>query len=470
MAKSKKTKAQPKRKSQLKTPSALINYKGQLEQAAKSMVLVHEPEKLIREIVDVFVEKIKLEHAAALLYDQPTDAYILTVSGGLKGFKIPEGYARLDPQSPLIQLFITRKNHLFGESGVITYQNFVSASKNSSLLNKEKGIKELLLGAKRQMEIYRAKVCVPIYIQDRELLGTLMLGEKNSGKAFTKEELNFFLALSGDIAMAIKNAQLFEELNRTYAELRVAYKRLEESQTARIHTAKMAMGYSQLGSFSHEIINKIQPIETFLELLPSQGYKPSGDMERLFETTSSSIEDIKALFETISSYYIKIKDRKIELKDIGKVLEKVLAKQKNSFSKENISLKLDIAQNLPQIEAKSIFEDLFYHLIINSYYGMSKRKQRNLEIKVSKIKDEERPIEIRLTDTGGDLTKEIGVGRLNLSNLYSPERAPLGGIDFFLAYLIAEDHHGTFDIQSNKDIGTTFIIKLPLHQPKENHG
>ena len=180
MAKAKKDKKRIKKRTPQIIAASLIDYKGELEQAAKAMVLVHEPEKLIREIVDVFVEKIKLEHAAALLYDKPKDVYILTVSGGIKGFKIPEGYARLDPESPLMHLFATRRNHLFSENGVITYKNFASALKNRSLLAKEKGIEELLLGAKRQMEIYRTKVCVPVYIQGRELLGALMLGDRRA--------------------------------------------------------------------------------------------------------------------------------------------------------------------------------------------------------------------------------------------------------------------------------------------------
>lgn len=440
-----------------------FNYQGQLEQAAKLMILVHEPEKLIREIVEMFVQKVGLKYAAALLHNQQENAYVLTVSGGIEGLKIPEGYARLDPQSPLINLFLTRKNHSFGENGTITYQSFTKALKNRSLLAKEKGLKELLLGAKRQMEIYRAKVCLPVSIQDREFLGILMLGEKRSGKAFTKEELSFFAALANDIAMVLKNAQLFEELKLTY-------QRLKQTQAARLHSAKMAMGFAQLGSFSHEVTNKIQGIKTFIQVVRDKGYSPSKDkeMDGFLNTAGSELKEIETVLNTTLSFYEKIDDQKITLKNISEVLEKVLAKLKDSFAKAKINLKLDIAKDLPQVEGKSTFSDLFYHLLINSYYGMSQREPRDLEIKLSKIKDEERPVEIKITDTGGDLTKEIGQGRLDLSNIYSPERAPLGGINFFLAYLITEAHHGTFDIQSNKGLGTIFIIHLPLQQPKEN--
>jgi HD-GYP domain-containing protein (c-di-GMP phosphodiesterase class II) len=38
------------------------------------------------------------------------------------------------------------------------------------------------------------------------------LGKKVSGKSFHREELDFFIALTNDVAMAIRNAQLFEDL------------------------------------------------------------------------------------------------------------------------------------------------------------------------------------------------------------------------------------------------------------------
>jgi HD-GYP domain-containing protein (c-di-GMP phosphodiesterase class II) len=50
------------------------------------------------------------------------------------------------------------------------------------------------------------------HIAENTLLGILILGPKVSKKRFSEEEVDFFTALSSDVAMAIRNAQLFEEL------------------------------------------------------------------------------------------------------------------------------------------------------------------------------------------------------------------------------------------------------------------
>jgi HD-GYP domain-containing protein (c-di-GMP phosphodiesterase class II) len=61
------------------------------------------------------------------------------------------------------------------------------------------------------MEIIEADVCIPSYFRD-DLLGILILGNKNSGRKFGQDELDFFVALASDVAMAVRNAQLFRDL------------------------------------------------------------------------------------------------------------------------------------------------------------------------------------------------------------------------------------------------------------------
>jgi len=54
---------------------------------------------------------------------------------------------------------------------------------------------------------------VPAFYQDN-LLAVLLLGQKEDGTRFEQDELDFFSALASDVAMAIRNAQLFDELKR----------------------------------------------------------------------------------------------------------------------------------------------------------------------------------------------------------------------------------------------------------------
>jgi len=188
-----------------------INYKRELEDAARTMILVHDPQKLMKLIVRALVQKVNIRHAGVLLYDHKRDSYILTVSRGKLGLKIPKGFARLDLSNPIIDFFSNSENHQFIDGDALIYARIIKLLKNSYLLRKHRFLKKRLCDLKQQMELFEAVACVPSYFNNK-LLGVLFLGKKIAGGVFRKEEIEFFTALSHDVAMAIRNAQLFDEL------------------------------------------------------------------------------------------------------------------------------------------------------------------------------------------------------------------------------------------------------------------
>ncbi len=184
-----------------------IDYKKELEAAAKNMILVHEPRTLISMIVRLMVNKVGVIHTGILLHDQDKESYILCVSRGNKGSKIPAGFARMNYSNPLIRLFRERKEKEVTNDGVLI------SGELRHLLKKRIGprVKERIEDVLRQMEMLDAVACIPSYFQD-ELLGVLFLGKKKNGREFHRKELDFFVALASDVAMALRNAQLFKQL------------------------------------------------------------------------------------------------------------------------------------------------------------------------------------------------------------------------------------------------------------------
>ncbi len=184
-----------------------LNYKKELEIAAKRMILIRETNTLIKLILRMIVQKVKVHHAGILLRHKDSSHYVLTASRGPSGIKIPAGFARMDEDNPLIRFFIDKRCR-----NIFHTQSFVSEQAKKILKTRlDPDIAELLKNAVSEMEIFAAVVCVPSYFRD-ELLGLLLLGKKKGIKGFGKEELDFFTALASDVAMAIRNSQLFREL------------------------------------------------------------------------------------------------------------------------------------------------------------------------------------------------------------------------------------------------------------------
>ncbi|MCK9602880.1 MAG: HD domain-containing protein [Candidatus Omnitrophica bacterium] len=190
-----------------------INYKKELESTAKNMILAREPYALIKMILRTVAQKIKVSHASILLYDKDKQSYILADSRGSLASRLPIGLARVDKDSPLIHFFKEQKNKVFFKYDTVIREDVKRILKRRGIDTK---LKQLLAHVAYQMEVFDTAACVPSYFRD-DLLALLLVGKKRDNTRFNPDELNFFSALSSSMAMAIKNVQLFKELEFEFA-------------------------------------------------------------------------------------------------------------------------------------------------------------------------------------------------------------------------------------------------------------
>ncbi|OQX87250.1 MAG: hypothetical protein B6D55_04000 [Candidatus Omnitrophica bacterium 4484_70.2] len=186
-----------------------LSYRKELEKAARRMILIHRTDTLIRLIIRTIVRNLKASYAGIFLYRQDKKAYILTISGGRIGMKIPAGLVKLSPSSHLVKFFLDSFYRLDGNNYLIVkkIKGWLRRKKVKENSRYKKFFTELV----QQLSSVKAEVALPIFFRD-ELLGILILGEKLSKRKFLPEELTFLSILSSDVAMAIRNASLFENL------------------------------------------------------------------------------------------------------------------------------------------------------------------------------------------------------------------------------------------------------------------
>lgn len=193
-----------------------IDFKKELETASKSMIMIHDPKLLIKLIVRMIVRKLQVKHAAMILYESDKDAYVLSISRGTTGIKLPAGYTRFNQENPLIKLFSCKEyKHLTYNRNAIVSEDINKLIWRETVIKNGNGngheIKDLLHKVNEQMETLNSVACVPAYYRHK-LMVVLLLGEKYDETKFSQEELDFFAALASDAAMAIRNAQLFTRL------------------------------------------------------------------------------------------------------------------------------------------------------------------------------------------------------------------------------------------------------------------
>ncbi|MFA5093181.1 MAG: HD domain-containing phosphohydrolase [Candidatus Omnitrophota bacterium] len=183
-----------------------IDYKKELELAARNMIFVHDPDSLIKLIVRMIINKAKINHASFFLYNKEKQGYALTVSKGTLNKKIPLHLICIDKDDVLVKFF---KEH---QSSFIFGREALLCSEAKRYLKNKKSKQNLqLMQVLYQLELLESAVCIPSYF-GQELLGFMLLGKKENAKEFLDGELDFFVALNSNVAMAIRNAQLFKDL------------------------------------------------------------------------------------------------------------------------------------------------------------------------------------------------------------------------------------------------------------------
>jgi len=157
------------------------------------------------------MKNIRVKHSGIFLYDKYKDEYVIRVSKGRRGIKIPEGFAKIKKDNSLIRYFTDKELSSFDQDFLlynrINYYLKYSRSKGRS------DLVDFLEDLKGQLSLFQAKACIPGFFRN-DLIGILFLGAKEGGGVFRPEELGFLSVLASDVVMAIRNAWLFEDLNK----------------------------------------------------------------------------------------------------------------------------------------------------------------------------------------------------------------------------------------------------------------
>lgn len=210
-----------------------LDYQYFLENASRTMIRFKKPDRLIRVIARIIDEQVRVAHTAMLLYQRDKNAFIIIDSKGSLGVKIPIGFVKLTFDDPLIRLISHRYNYKITETGTVEYCGLFEALQRNTEIKKDPELMELVKLSIKQMEMLKASICVPVYYK-KDLLGIFVLGKKQSNVKFTRQEIGFFTTLANDVAMALSNAQLIQNLQEKVSEVHQLY---EREHSIFIHTA-----------------------------------------------------------------------------------------------------------------------------------------------------------------------------------------------------------------------------------------
>ena len=192
-----------------------LDYQEALMNASKGMIRVKDPVTLLKIITRFIDRQMGVTHVAIMLFDKTRNAFVMIDSKGEGGVKMPVGYIKIPLNNAIIRFFQASNNGAFAREEALVYNELDHLQNFEILVNKKESRAIHYEDIRKQMSFFRAAVCVPSFYK-KELIGVLILGDKLSGEKYQEEEINLFVTLANDVAMAVKNAELIKDLKSAY--------------------------------------------------------------------------------------------------------------------------------------------------------------------------------------------------------------------------------------------------------------
>lgn len=297
----------------------------------------------------------------------------------------------------------------------------------------------------------RSSLIVPLIAKEQPL-GLLHL-ESYSPDAFKEEHIPLAQELANQVAVALENAKLMEELGN-------AYKRLEEGFLDLKEVDRLKSDI--ISNVSHELRTPLTIVKGAVDIAIETEDKD--DRNELLQTCKRALNrQDRIIADLIDVAQFERKKYKLEPENID--LEPVISSAKNEiwpFDKErNVTIKVSLQEDLPKVIADfSALERILANLLDNA---IKFNKEGGEVLVEAKRKDD--AVEVSITDTG------IGIPKDKISKIFTPlyqadattTRKYSGtGMGLAVVKRLVEAHGGKIQVESEDGKGSRFYFTLPI--------
>ncbi len=422
-------------------------YQDTLKQASAGMTRVRNLKKLLDMITHIMTRTVKISYVSIYLYNQDTKNYALQVCRD-KG-RIP--VMKIEAVNPLINWITKRQEPLI-------YEELKRKAQDSS--------GTIYKDLEENMQLLGATVIIPCFLEDR-LVGFFILGEKLTGQIYTPEDLNVFQILASQAALAIENAQFYEET-----------KQMQE-QVAQAE--KMATVGTMADGLSHQINNRFHALslitgDTIDTIKLTDTSKCTPEVKEMVDQINHALqrikENVKQGGEVVKGIlkYTRKGDEGFEALTLDQVLDGALDMVQYKIKLSEIDVVRNYAKDDPKIKGNLVqLQEAFFNFIDNAYDATVERrdllKEENYrgKIIISTQAQTDGKLKIIVHDNG------IGMKDNWQNKVFAPffttktsSRRGTGLGLYVIKRIIEENNRGAISFASEYGKGTTFFVELPI--------
>jgi two-component system cell cycle sensor histidine kinase/response regulator CckA len=305
---------------------------------------------------------------------------------------------------------------------------------------------------------------IPLIYRD-EVIGLLHFGSKTKN-AYTEKDLHLAERVRTQIAGAIGNVQMFNDLSKAEESLRESKERLLRSE-------KMEVLGQLAGGVAHDLNNILGIMSGYSELLLEEipeGSRSKSHVEKILQSTQKGAAIIQDLL-TLARRGVAVSDV-INLNSIVSKFFETPVFDKLKDYHPRVIFRTEYDQNLLNLKGSPVhLEKTLINLVSNAAEAISGEGEVKIRTENRHL---EKPIrgydEVKMGDYAVLMVSDTGMGipAENLQKIFEPfyTKKKMGrsgtGLGLAIVWGSVKDHNGYIDVQTEAGKGTTFTLYFPI--------
>lgn len=297
----------------------------------------------------------------------------------------------------------------------------------------------------------RALLAVPLFARG-EPIGGVLLGETREGHRFGPEAIERAVAVSNQLATAIANARLFEDLRQSYQKLESAQQRLVERE-------RLAALGELAASVAHEVRNPLGVIFNSLAALRRM-VSATPDIVMLLDIAEEEARRLNRIVGDLLDF-ARPSEPQIRHQSLEAVIRGAVEAAAAALGASFERFEIQVPRRLPLVPFDA---QLVRQALINLMVNALQAAPTNGVVTVRATEDRSdtrRFARIDVSNTGSWIPPTVA------QQIFQPffTTKPTGtGLGLTIVKRIAEAHHGALSFESAEGTGTTFTLRLPLDE------